>query len=348
MSDPKVFISYRRDDSSGHTGRLYDRLARTFGKERLFLDIDNIAPGADFTEVINETLAVCGVMLVIVGPHWISGVDESGRRRIDQAHDLHRQEIEAGLSRGLLTIPILVGGARMPAPSELPESLRGFTTRNAFELSDKRFDFDTSKLVATIADALHVPAAVTTSVERPATANTRAGRYVLIGSVLVLVLAGLAWRLVPSGSTQSQEAVSDGEPYVAPPSIEAVRTEYDRMKASALEYRVHHILLDDANDAAAVIAQLQHGASFEVVAKAKSRDRPSAENGGDLGFAPATSYPPEFVAAVGRLAPGETTAAPVRTRFGFHIIRLDARRNAAFPQFEEMKDSIEARLRARR
>jgi hypothetical protein len=149
-----IFISYRREDSSGYAGRLHDRLVSRFGSERMFRDIDNIEPGVDFVEVINRVLAQCGVMLVVLGPRWLTCADSAGRRRIDNASDYHRMEIEAGLNRSIRVIPVLVDGADMPAESDLPDSMKAFARRNAIEISDKRFGFDTGKLLEAIDHAL--------------------------------------------------------------------------------------------------------------------------------------------------------------------------------------------------
>jgi TRAP-type mannitol/chloroaromatic compound transport system substrate-binding protein len=154
-----IFLSYRRDDSSGYTGRLHDRFVQRWGRERVFMDLDNIDPGEDFLEVIDRTLAQCAVVVVVVGPRWLTAADASGRRRIDNAADAHRMEVEAGLRRGIRVIPVLVGGADMPAEADLPEPLRAFARRNASEVSDRRFDFDVGRLVDAIDRALTATAA---------------------------------------------------------------------------------------------------------------------------------------------------------------------------------------------
>jgi hypothetical protein len=98
-----IFISYRREDSGGYTGRIHDRFVQRWGEGRVFMDIDNIDPGEDFVEVINRVLAQCAVIVVVVGPRWLACTDSAGRRRIDNAWDYHRMEIEAGLRRAIRT-----------------------------------------------------------------------------------------------------------------------------------------------------------------------------------------------------------------------------------------------------
>ena len=122
--------------------------------------------------------------------------------------------------------------------------------------------------------------------------------------------------------------------------------EYDKFKAQAsgVEYRARHILVEKEEDAKALIAQIKAGGSFEELAKKNSKDPGSGANGGDLDFAKADSYVPEFGQALARLKKGEMTDAPVKSQFGFHIIRLDDTREASFPAFDDVKAQIKQRL----
>ena len=79
----KIFINYRRDDSIGMAGRLHDRLAQTFGRDKLFMDVDHIPAGVDFVAHLNNQVAACDVVLVVIGPNWLRAKDESGERRLD-------------------------------------------------------------------------------------------------------------------------------------------------------------------------------------------------------------------------------------------------------------------------
>jgi peptidyl-prolyl cis-trans isomerase C len=125
-----------------------------------------------------------------------------------------------------------------------------------------------------------------------------------------------------------------------------VAAEYDRYKAQAsgTEYRARHILVENEDQAKALIAQINGGAKFEDVAKKNSKDTGSAENGGDLDFANPKSYVPEFSEALVKLKKGEMTQVPVKSQFGYHIIRLEDTREAKFPTLEEVKPQIVARL----
>ena len=124
------------------------------------------------------------------------------------------------------------------------------------------------------------------------------------------------------------------------------KVEYDKFKAQStgMEYRARHILVEGEEDAKALIAQIKGGAKFEDLAKAKSKDPGSGENGGDLDFAKPESYVPEFGAAMTKLKKGDMTEAPIKTQFGWHIIRLDDTREAQFPEFDAVKAQIQQRL----
>jgi hypothetical protein len=153
---PMFFISYRRDDSAGHVGRLYDALAAHFGRQRLFFDIDHIAPGQDFVQVLESSLNRCSVLLVVIGKRW-AGSGRVGTRRIDQPDDFVRLEVAAGLRRpDLRVIPVLIQGVRMPAPGSLPDDLKELARRNATELSDTRWKDDVVRLIASL-DASRPP-----------------------------------------------------------------------------------------------------------------------------------------------------------------------------------------------
>ena len=142
----RIFISYRRDDSRGYAGRLQGDLSRRYTDEHVFRDIE-IPPGADFGEYITSLVDKCNVVLAIIGPGWLDARNREGERRLDDPQDWVRLEIERALARdGVEVIPVLVDGARLPPREELPESLLPLRRRNAFELSDRRWDYDVEEL----------------------------------------------------------------------------------------------------------------------------------------------------------------------------------------------------------
>jgi peptidyl-prolyl cis-trans isomerase C len=131
-----------------------------------------------------------------------------------------------------------------------------------------------------------------------------------------------------------------------PVTAAEVSAEYDKLKAQAsgTEYRARHILVEKEDDAKSLLAQIKGGAKFEDVAKKNSKDPGSAENGGDLDFANPGSYVPEFSQALVKLKKGEMTDTPVKSQFGYHIIKLEDTREAKFPELAEVKAQIEQRL----
>ena len=145
-----IFISYRRDDSAGYAGRLYDRLRGSFDRDHLFMDIDNIPPGHDFVEVLENAIEVCDVVLVLIGKQWLTITGADGKRRLDDPHDFVRLEVAAALRRNIRVIPVLVRDATMPPLSELPPDLHALARRQALVISDEDFHHDADRLIAAI------------------------------------------------------------------------------------------------------------------------------------------------------------------------------------------------------
>src|SRR5262245_9269861 len=104
----RIFINYRREDSRADARSVYQRLERVFGKNRLFMDVDTIQKGRDFTKVLDEHLAQSDVMLAIIGNRWLTAQDEKGARRLDDPDDFVRVEIARALDRDISVIPVLV------------------------------------------------------------------------------------------------------------------------------------------------------------------------------------------------------------------------------------------------
>lgn len=125
-----------------------------------------------------------------------------------------------------------------------------------------------------------------------------------------------------------------------------IKAEYDRFAAAngGKEYKARHILVEKEDQAKAIIAQLKKGGKFEDIAKKSSKDTGSGANGGNLDWAGAANYVPEFSAALTQLAKGKMTETPVKTQFGYHIIRLDDVRDAQMPKLEDVKPQITQQL----
>ncbi len=135
-----------------------------------------------------------------------------------------------------------------------------------------------------------------------------------------------------------------------PVSDAEIKSEYDKAKAAAggSEYKVRHILVKTEAEAKAIIAQLNKKAAFDKLAREKSADKGSAKNGGDLGWAVPGAFVKEFGEAMQKLKKGETTASPVKTEFGWHVIRLDDVRPTQFPPLDKVQNEVRQQLQQKR
>ena len=143
----RLFISYRRDDSAGYAGRLYDRLEREFGRDHLVMDVDSIPLGANFVKVLGDEVAKCDLLLAIIGPGWLEARDEEGKRRLENPQDFVRIEIGTALKRGIPVIPILLEGTRIPKADQLPDDLKELTLRNGLNVRHVSFLDDLERLI---------------------------------------------------------------------------------------------------------------------------------------------------------------------------------------------------------
>lgn len=150
----RIFISYRRDDTSGYAIHLYTDLSKHFGREQIFMDIDTIEPGVDFVEVIETAVSQCDVLIALIGKQWLTIADTDGQRRLDNPEDFVRIEIATALDRNIRVIPVLVQGVSIPRSTDLPDVLMKLARRHAFELSDVRWKYDTGRLIEAIEKVL--------------------------------------------------------------------------------------------------------------------------------------------------------------------------------------------------
>ena len=206
MGNP-IFISYRRDDTEGEAGRLFDDLTREFGSNSVFMDVAGIRPGVDFVKAIEQNVADCGVLLAIVGPAWATIASGTGQRRLDDPNDFVVLEIASALKREVPVIPVLVHGAKMPSPDQLPESLKSFSYRNSVELSHARWPSDVQLLInalnsyvapdkTTLRDPVHATIPVQLPAPHPpaavATPAVKRSMMPLIAGIVALVVVAAA------------------------------------------------------------------------------------------------------------------------------------------------------------
>jgi hypothetical protein len=141
----KIFISYRREDSRHITGRIFDRLVQHFHADRVFMDVRGIPLGQDFREVLEREVNSADVLLAVIGPHW--AVNAAGVKRLYEDRDFVRREIEIALQKTTI-VPLLVDGAAIPDPADLPPSLRPMAFRNGMQVRpDPDFDVDLDRLI---------------------------------------------------------------------------------------------------------------------------------------------------------------------------------------------------------
>ncbi|MGI8961570.1 MAG: ankyrin repeat domain-containing protein [Bryobacteraceae bacterium] len=188
-----IFISYRRDDTAGYAGRLYDQLCAHFGEERVFMDVSAIEPGEDFAKAIDAKVHTCDAALVLIGRSWLSN-------RLKDQGDFVSLEITSALQRGIPVIPVLVDGTRMPSPAELPQFLAPLCGRQAVELTNAMFREDVNRLIQTLDHACNgqkrvpVPEALSSHPHERIKFSSKWAKFAAIAIVLS-VGALLAYRM---------------------------------------------------------------------------------------------------------------------------------------------------------
>ena len=143
----RIFLSYRREDASAWAGRLNDALARRFGEANIFQDVVAVHPGQDFTDAVDVALGHSDVVLAVIGPHWLTAAGADGNPRISEEHDYVRAELVGALAHARLVIPVLVGGATVPAEARLPEDLKPLALLQAVSLRDESWYRDVDSLI---------------------------------------------------------------------------------------------------------------------------------------------------------------------------------------------------------
>lgn len=200
-----IFISYRRDDSAGYAGRLYDRLVAHFGADSVFMDVEGIEPGTDFVKAIEGAVASCKVLIVLIGNQWMGTADASGQRRLDDPHDFIRLETSTALARDIRVVPVLVDRAPMPKLEDLPKDLESLVRRQAVELNHKQWDATSGELIKTLEKILGVAGEHSPGGAGPEQADNRTQRsgsgktLWIAAAVLVILMAAsfVYWMLSP-------------------------------------------------------------------------------------------------------------------------------------------------------
>lgn len=221
-----VFISYRRDDTEGQAGRLYDDLVEHFGKGAVFMDVVGLEAGRDFRKAIDQHVSSCGVLLALIGTNWLSATNAEGKRRLDDQNDFVRLEVAAALKRDIPVVPVLVRGARMPRAEELPPDCQDLSYRNGVELTHARWDSDIQLLISALRPHVHASgepkASPGPTTATPAPASRVLARSTLAALALVVGLIGIGLTMWvarsprPAQPEQSTEAVQSRTPTSVP------------------------------------------------------------------------------------------------------------------------------------
>ena len=213
-----IFISYRRDDSAPYAGRLCDRLGAVFGAEQVFMDVDDIPPGADFSAHIRAKIGGCDALLAVIGKQWLTARNAEDQLRLSDPDDLVSREIALALQRRVVVIPVLVEGAGMPKAAELRSDLKPLAQRNGVTLSDENFHADVAKLIK----ALEVLPGLRKQVSRTkddwkSHMRQRLRRRLVWKIPLIIVLVGFAvwWQWRQQATNSSAPKVTMGNSSIA-------------------------------------------------------------------------------------------------------------------------------------
>jgi len=153
-SSQGIFLSYRHEDAAPYARLLQHELRERFPDAQVFMDLDPIEAGLPFAEVIQDAVDSCAVLVALIGRQWVTLADEHGNRRLDNAGDLVRFEVQAALERGVRVIPVLVDGASPPHRQQLPSGLHKLAGLNSHKLSDDRYQYDADQLFDLIQQVL--------------------------------------------------------------------------------------------------------------------------------------------------------------------------------------------------
>jgi len=149
-----VFISYRRDADEGYAGRIYDQLRAHFGAAKVFMDTDTIPIGDAFPETIENQLQRCDALIAVIGRRWIDTSASNRTKRLAEPTAWVRHEIATALQRNILVVPVLVGGAKLPQASELPEDISDLTLREAWEVGSQGFHQQVAQMIVLLDRAI--------------------------------------------------------------------------------------------------------------------------------------------------------------------------------------------------
>ena len=263
----RVFLSYRRSDVGGYAGRLSDALSQRLGPRNVFQDVTDIEPGRDFARAIDEALDASDAVLAVIGPGWLAAADPDGELRLRRPDDYVRRELARALERDITVVPVLVGGAVLPAAHDLPDDLQALAQRQAVSLRDQTWHDGVDALVRSLRG------------ERAAEPDPHRRWLLAAGAVTaVLVAGGTAYALQRDGADGDSETVpvcpsTDG-PGWHPIDVDTDAVARAPSNDGRLEFRVRSASWKTAD-----------GGTWEVVIAAEMlNDSPSDVSNGDYRF----------------------------------------------------------------
>ncbi len=183
----EIFISQRREDSAPCVARLNDRLRTVYGSTHVFVDAEGVAPGQNFMAVLHQKIEAAQVLLVLIGPKWLSAAHTDGSRRLDDPYDFVRFELVETLRLNKRVIPILINATPMPEDRDLPVDLQALAACPPMPLSDARFERDLANLLQALAGT--------------ASPGRRRG-LVALGMSVAAVVALIGWQVIFHTSDQ--------------------------------------------------------------------------------------------------------------------------------------------------
>jgi TIR domain len=204
----QIFLSYRRGDAGGYTGRLTDALQQRLGLKSVFQDVTAIGPGQDYTAAIDHALHDSDVVLAVIGGGWLSASTPEGARRLLEADDYVRLELSRALQSNVRVVPVLVGGAALPDAADLPSDLQALAQRQTVVLHDETWHQDVDGLLRSLRG-------------EPAAPGRRSRRVPVIAAAGAVVLAGVgtaAWWLWGPGPGPGPEGSASTPPACQPAS----------------------------------------------------------------------------------------------------------------------------------
>jgi hypothetical protein len=221
-----IFISYRRADTGGEAGRLYDRLCDRFGEARVFRDVDTIEPGARFPQEIDEQLSRCSALVALIGPRWLKD-EGGGRSRLEDPQDFVRLEIATALRLGVPVIPTLIHNTPMPRAEDLPADLRPLTLCQALEIDAADFHDDVGRLIEILEPKMRRPSRL-----RALLRHGRIGRGAALLAGTLAIAGGAA---LGAWSVLERRSAPDPDPDPEPRPRFELRTEGALMTDEAVQ-----------------------------------------------------------------------------------------------------------------